>query len=262
MELFLVGSAAFLASGLTFFSGFGLGTLLMPVLAVFFPLPEAVAVTAVVHLLNNLFKFALVGRHVDRRVFLRFTIPAVPFAFLGAWLLQRGAGGDPLGQWTLGGKVFLVEPLALGLGALMVTFAVFDLVPRFKNASVEPKWIPVGGVLSGFFGGLSGHQGALRSVFLLRTGLSKESFIATGVAAACVVDVARLSKYLQGASTLGWAAHGAHLLVATVAAFLGAWLGNRMLKKVTLEWIQTLVALMILVIAVLLGSGVLSSSSR
>jgi acyl-CoA reductase-like NAD-dependent aldehyde dehydrogenase len=46
---------------------------------------------------------------------------------------------------------------------------------------MPPGYLPVGGLLSGFFGGLSGHQGALRSVFLLRAGLTKESFIATGV---------------------------------------------------------------------------------
>lgn len=43
-----------------------------------------------------------------------------------------------------------------------------------------PHWLPLGGLLSGFFGGLSGNQGALRSAFLLKAGLSKEAFIATG----------------------------------------------------------------------------------
>ena len=33
---------------------------------------------------------------------------------------------------------------------------------------------------SGFFGGLSGMQGALRSAFLARAGLSKEAFVASG----------------------------------------------------------------------------------
>ena len=61
MEYIVVCLAALLASALTLFSGFGLGTLLMPVVAIFFPLNLAIAITAIVHLLNNLFKFALVG---------------------------------------------------------------------------------------------------------------------------------------------------------------------------------------------------------
>ncbi|MDC3196988.1 TSUP family transporter, partial [Gammaproteobacteria bacterium] len=87
MELAIICLAAFIASGLTLFSGFGLGTLLMPVVAVFFPLEVAVAMTAVVHLANNLFKLLLLGRGADARVLLRFGIPAVLFAWIGAALL-------------------------------------------------------------------------------------------------------------------------------------------------------------------------------
>ncbi len=258
----IVATAALLASGLTFFSGFGLGTLLMPVMAIFFSVPEAVALTAVVHLLNNVFKFSLVGKAVDRGVFLRFALPAVPAAFLGAWLLSSFGAAAPMGEWSWGDRVFQVEPMPLAMAALMVGFAIFELMPRFRSWAADPKYLFVGGVLSGFFGGLSGHQGALRSAFLLRTGLSKEAFIATGVAAACVVDVARLAKYLGHAGNLDFALHGRLLVIATGSAFLGAWLGNRFLKKVTMSGIQVLVSLMLLVIAVLLGAGVLSSSSR
>lgn len=71
-ELVLIGATALLASGLTLFSGFGLGTLLMPVFALFFPVAVAIAATAVVHLANNLFKLALLARLADWRVVLRF----------------------------------------------------------------------------------------------------------------------------------------------------------------------------------------------
>ena len=43
----IVGLVAFVASALTFVSGFGLGTLLMPVFAVFMPVERAVALTGV-----------------------------------------------------------------------------------------------------------------------------------------------------------------------------------------------------------------------
>jgi hypothetical protein len=59
--------AAFGTAVLTLFSGFGLGSLLLPVFALFFPLESAVAVTAIVHLCNNLFKVGLLGRHAKRR---------------------------------------------------------------------------------------------------------------------------------------------------------------------------------------------------
>ncbi len=112
-------------------------------------------------------------------------------------------------------------------------------------------------MLSGFFGGLSGHQGALRSAFLIKAGLTKESFIATGVVISLMVDIPRIVMY--GSDLAGAATWWQPLLLATaiLAAFAGAWLGNRLMRKVTLRLVQLLVALMLLAIAAALGSGLI-----
>ena len=91
MDYLLVCGVALLVSGLTLYSGFGLGTLLMPVFALFFPVSVAVAATAVVHLLNNLFKVVLVGRRADWTVVARFGLPAALAAFVGAALYFNAA---------------------------------------------------------------------------------------------------------------------------------------------------------------------------
>ena len=70
--ILVVALVAFAASALTFVSGFGLGTLLMPVFALFMPIERSVAATGVVHLANSLFKFALVGRRADWPTVARF----------------------------------------------------------------------------------------------------------------------------------------------------------------------------------------------
>ena len=75
-ELIILCAAAFLTSLLTFFSGFGLGTILLPVFAIFFPVEVAIAITGGVHFLNNLFKLSLVGLNAEKEVVLRFGIPA------------------------------------------------------------------------------------------------------------------------------------------------------------------------------------------
>jgi uncharacterized membrane protein YfcA len=87
MEYFIVGFAAFFASLLSFFSGFGLGTLLMPAFALFFPIDVAISLTAVVHFLNNVVKFFLTGNKVNKQAFIHFGLTAIPAAFLGAYLL-------------------------------------------------------------------------------------------------------------------------------------------------------------------------------
>lgn len=256
MNYLVICLVAFLASGLTLFSGFGLGTLLLPAMAIFFPIDTAIALTAIVHLLNNLFKFALLGRHADRATVLRFGLPAILAALLGARMLLWLSHLQPLLIYQLFGLQFQIMPVKLVVAGLMVFFALFELLPRLAEISVEKKYLPLGGLLSGFFGGLSGHQGALRSIFLLKAGLSKESFIATGVVITLLVDIPRIIVYSASFSLLQ--GDGVSMLAAAVlSAFSGAFLGNRLLNKVTLRGIQLLVAGMLLGIAVGLALGLI-----
>jgi uncharacterized protein len=89
MEFIVIPLLAFLVSALTFFSGFGLGTLLLPAFIAFYPAEIAVGLTAVVHALNNIFKFGLVRRDINWPVVFRFGLPAVLFAYFGARCLFR-----------------------------------------------------------------------------------------------------------------------------------------------------------------------------
>ncbi|PIR21476.1 MAG: hypothetical protein COV45_01640 [Deltaproteobacteria bacterium CG11_big_fil_rev_8_21_14_0_20_47_16] len=229
---------AFAASLLTFFSGFGLGTILMPVMAIFFPVEVAIALTAIVHFLNNLFKLILIGRHARWMVVFRFGIPAMLAAYLGAKLL------------------FDLPHIKQVVAVLMIIFVLLELLPQFKKVTLGLKWMPLGGLLSGFFGGLSGHQGALRSMFLIRAGLSKEMFIATGVVIACVIDVTRLSVYTAQFSHDGLYREWPLIASATVSAFVGSYVGSRLLKKVTISTLQVGVAIAIMIFAILLALNV------
>ncbi len=258
MTFLVVGSVALAASGLTLFSGFGLGTLLTPAFALFFPAELAVGMTALVHFANNLFKLALLGRRAERAVVLRFGLPAMAAAYLGAKALVLLAGAAPLFAYELGGRAFAVAPVNLALGVLLAAFALVEFSPRLSELEFPREFLPLGGVLSGFFGGLSGNQGALRSAFLVRSGLSKESFIATGAAIACLIDLTRLSVYARRFSRAGWDGNGPLLAFACACAFLGAFLGARLLPKVTMRAVSRLVAVLLLLIAAGLAAGLLS----
>src|SRR3989338_8441733 len=96
MELVLIGVSALLVSGMTLFSGFGLGTVLMPVFALFFPLPLAIAATAVVHFANNIFKFGLMAKQADWRVVGRVSVPAAIAAMIAAQPVRPDAGRGEL----------------------------------------------------------------------------------------------------------------------------------------------------------------------
>ncbi len=253
--LILIGVVSFLAAILTFFSGFGLGTLLLPVFLLFFPVEIAIAMTGIVHLANNMFKTGLIGRHANFQVVLKFGIPALVGAWFGAWLLGRLSGLEPLRAYTFGGMACTISPVKLIVAVLMAGFAILELLPEDKQPQFTLSALPFGGLLSGFFGGLSGHQGALRSAFLIRLGLPKESFIASGILIAMGIDVVRLTTY----GTSGWmdlaSKEWPSLTLGICAAMTGAIIGRQWLKKVALLQIQRFVAITILVMAIALALG-------
>ena len=259
----LVCVAALAVSGLTLFSGFGLGTLLMPVFALFFPIEVAVAATAVVHLSNNLFKLGLLWKHTDWRAVVRFAIPAAVMAMLGALLLTTLSHMHPLKTYTLGGSVHDVTAVKVVIGVLITLFAIFELLPSLESSlQFGRKTLPLGGAMSGFFGGLSGHQGALRSAVLIRAGLSKEAFIATGVVCSVVVDIFRLMVYgitfFSGHFEQVMKSKGVVLVgAATLAAFVGAFVGSRLMKKGTMNAVKKLVGVTLIMLAIGLGAGLI-----
>jgi len=256
-EMIIISAAAFLTALLTFFSGFGLGTILAPVFAIFFPVEVAIALTAVVHFANNLFKGALVGRNAHWGVLLRFGLPAFVASFAGAWLLIQVAGLKPIWQYTLWGGSFEITPVKLMVAVLLIFFSLFEILPAAQRLQAGRNKMIFGGLLSGFFGGLSGMQGAIRSAFLIKSGLSKEAYIGTGVIIACLVDISRLAVYATHFGALNLQENLPLLISACLSAFTGAFIGRKVLKKVTFRSIQILVGIMLIVISIALGAGLI-----
>jgi len=257
VEILIICLAAFITAILTFFSGFGLGTILTPVFMIFFPAPAAIALTGVVHFFNNIFKIFLVGRSANKKVLIRFGIPAVLASFVGAWLLIHIPDSRPLFEYKLFANRLEVYPVKFLISVLLIFFALMDLFPFLKNIEFKKGSLAVGGVLSGFFGGLSGNQGAFRSAFLIKAGLSKEAFIGTGVVVSSFVDFTRLGVYSTGIRESGLEDNLLLIVLAVLSAITGAILGNRLLKKVTLNYIRIVVAVMLIMISIALGMGVI-----
>lgn len=265
MEYIVVALTVIFGAGLTFFSGFGLGTLMLPVFSLFFDLPVAVGATAVVHFANNIFKFAMVSKYIHYPTFTRFGLPALLAAVGGGFVLTYFDTIPALKSYTINDHVFQITPVKLGIGILMIFFAWFDLDPRFSKLNVEKKHLPLGGVLSGFFGGFSGHQGAFRATFLTKAGLTKEQFVGTSNAVSLTVDLMRMTVYFLGAKAI----HGesklidaisdskALLLTGILCAFVGTMIGKRLLAKTTITGIQKTVGLLLVIMGALMAIGIL-----
>lgn len=265
MEFIILPLIAAVVAAVTLLSGFGLGTVVMPVFALFFPLEVAIAATAVVHLSNNLFKLALVGTWADKNTVIRFGVPAVIAAFVGAALLAALAPAPPLHAYTLADRTATITFPKLIIAAVLITFAILELTPRFQRQQFPPKFIPLGGALSGFFGGLTGMQGALRAPFLLRAGLTKDQFVGTTNVVSTAVDIVRLAVYIAGFTYLtkthdyqALASPRLLLLVAVtaLAGCIGSAVGKRVLKGLTMTSVRVIVAAMLFVVGGLLAAGV------
>lgn len=94
-------------------------------------------------------------------------------------------------------------------------------------------------------------------MFLLKAGLDKQAFVATGVLVSVLVDLARTSVYgiefLAHRASIDWPL----VALSSLAAFAGAWLGTRWLEKVTIVAVRRAVSGMLVVIAVGMMSGVI-----
>lgn len=167
------------------------------------------------------------------------------------------AGSEALLTYSLFGRTVEIAPAKLIVGLLLLFFACVEGLPWFRRISFPPRYLPLGGLLSGFFGGLAGMQGALRSAFLIKANLAKETYVATGAAIAFLIDVSRLTVYsrliLEHRADFDYAL----LSAAVVAALAGSMLGNRYLRKATMGGIQVLVAVMLFVVGLGLITGLL-----
>ena len=257
MDVLIISLVTFFAAILTFFSGFGLGTILTPVMILYFPVELAISFTGIVHFLNNIFKIFLVGNHINKEVLVRFGLPAVMSALIGSYILFRLNNNIIIYSYELFGEIMEVQLLKFIISILLLVFALIDLIPFFNKLNFEKKSLPLGGFLSGFFGGLTGNQGALRSAFLIKSGLNKKEFIGTTVVISLFVDISRISVY--SSNLIEYNISNYYLLgfFAIGSGISGSILGNILLKKITLELIQIIVAVLIMLIGLGLLVGII-----
>ena len=254
---FAVVAAALGGAFLSFFCGFGLGTLLLPAFMIFFPPQVAIAATAVVHMANNVFKLFLVGKYAHWPTIRTFGLASLLGALLGALSLQWLARVNGHVEFGLFGHSLQTDFIRIAIAGIILVFAFIEISPAFESITLPKRWMPAGGLISGFFGGISGHQGALRSAFLMRSGLTKDAFMGTRVVCACIVDVSRISVYATSIAA-GWNDMRLDLLViAALAAFGGAWQGNKWVKKTELPVLNKIISVALIVFAIAFALGVI-----
>ncbi|MFM8241800.1 MAG: TSUP family transporter, partial [Crocinitomicaceae bacterium] len=180
------------------------------------------------------------------------------FAFLGsmfgAYLIYALGDMGLVYSVKLDESIHDVNYTEFSLGLVMLIFALLEFTSFLENRKIGKSWIPFGGFISGFFGGFSGHQGAVRSAFLSNTPLSKYEFVATSALLGVIIDLTRISSYSQQLDS-----EIPIELVATGAAFaiLGSILGNQLLKKTEMRFIKWVIGCFLFTVGTLMLFGLL-----
>jgi uncharacterized protein len=210
---------AAVAGALAAVTGFGIGSLLTPLLALGMDTRLAVAAVSIPHVVGTALRFWLLAGNVDRGVLLRFGLTSAAGGLTGA-LLQ----GHASNRW-----------LTIIFGLLLLFAAASELTGLARRMRFKGHVAWIAGALSGLLGGLVGNQGGLRSAALLGFDLSKQSFVATATAVGLLVDGARMPVYLatqHRALSSMWLT----ILIATIGVIFGTVVGSRVLARIPEIW--------------------------
>jgi len=221
------------ASGIATISGFGIGSLITPLLALKVGTGIAVAGVSIAHFFGTLLRFIFWRKYVNKHVLLSFGLTSAAGGLTGAFF----------------NNILYNTFLTIIFGLLLVFAGIMGITGfseklRFTGAAA---WIA--GALSGFFGGLVGNQGGIRSASMLGFKLNQKEFVATATGIALMVDLARLPVYivLQGKQLLEiWL----FIFIATIGVFIGTIFGSWALKKIPEKLFKRVVSVIILLIGI------------
>jgi len=229
----IVGVLAFVAGATSAVAGFGIGSILTPLLALAIGAKLAVAAAAIPHFLGNGVRLWTLRRRLDKDVLKTFGLMSAVGA-LGGALLHAFVAAQPL---KIAMAVILIIAGALG---------IFGLIEHLRMGR-RGAWMAGG--LSGFLGGLVGNQGGIRAAAMLALDVRKEVFVATAVAIALVVDGARMPVY---AFSVGRELMHVWPIVATASGgvLLGTLTGKRLLGWIPEDVFRKIVSSLLVVLGI------------
>jgi uncharacterized protein len=224
----VIFAVALAAGSVASVTGFGIGSLLTPLLATSMGMRLAVAAVAVPHVVGTALRFWMLTAAPDRQVLRSFGLASAAGGLSGA--LLQGWAGNPR--------------LTLVLGLLLVFTAISELTGLAGRLRFHGRSALIAGALSGFLGGLVGNQGGIRSAALLGFDMRRDTFVATATAIGLFVDGARTPFYVwaQGDALI---AHATPIAVATAGVVAGTVAGGRVLGRIPPTWFRPIVAAII-----------------
>ena len=231
--LVLMAAAGFLAGGVASIVGFGIGSILTPLLSLWIDARVAVAVISIPHLTGTALRFWLLEGRVDRHVLLTFGIASAVGGLIGALI----------------NTVFSSPALLTVLAVLLLFVGAGELIGFSRRMVFRGALAWIAGAFSGLLGGLVGNQGGLRSAALLGFRMDRDTFVVTVTAIGLIVDASRMPVYFVAyADQLRGLV--IPIVVATAGTIAGTIAGGRLLRRVPESWFRRIVAVVLLILGV------------
>lgn len=224
-EAVLLALLTLVASTVGTATGFGTSTLMVPVLAVFVPLPVVLLFVGIIHLFGDVWKMLLFKGGLRWRLILGFGIPGIAASWAGA-------------AFALAARDLELKKI---LGAFLLAYVIFLFLNRTWALPKNDATAVAGGLLAGLSAGFFGVGGAVRSAFLTAFDLPKEAYVFTSGIIAFFIDIARIYQYLLGGVDLGRPLVMALVLCLPVS-FTGAVIARRFLQRFPQRHFRLLVA--------------------
>lgn len=214
-------------------TGFGTSTIMVPVLSLFLPLPQTLLFVGVIHWFGDIWKMVFFKKGFNVKLILLFGVPGIIFSFFAAKL--------PL--------ELPEELLQRSLGLFLILYVLFLFVrPSWK---IRPSNVSaaVGGSLSGFFSGIFGVGGAIRSTFLTTFNLEKSVFLFTSGVIGLLIDSSRLTQYMLSKIALDQSLVIA-LIVCIPVSFMGAYVAKRFVDKIPQKTFRLVIAVALFLVGI------------
>lgn len=227
-EVIYIALITLLASLIGTMAGFGISTIMVPILLIILPLPQTLLLVGIVHWFNDIWKILLFRKGIRWKLFLAFGLPGIFASFLGSSLSLRISR----------------EILSRALGVFLIAYVIFIIFNRTFKLSQKLSVAISGGTLTGFFAGIFGIGGEINAVALSAFNLEKAVYVATAGAISFMIDSTRIATYIQGGTRLDPVLVSGFLIFIPIS-LIGAMIGKRGVEKIPQEKFRNFVTVFI-----------------
>lgn len=227
-EIIYIALLTLLASLIGTLAGFGISTIMVPILLITLPLPQTLLLVGVVHWFNDIWKLLLFRKGIRWKLLLAFGLPGIFASFFGSSLSLR----------------IPREILSRTLGVFLIAYVIFIVFNRTFKLGQKLSVAISGGTLTGFFAGIFGIGGEINAVALSAFNLEKAVYVATAGAISFMIDSTRIATYIQGGTRLDPVLVSGFLIFIPIS-LIGAMIGKKGIEKIPQEKFRNFVALFI-----------------